>query len=288
MKDLYPSRYSTEVEITRRKDPVIHAGQGQENETPLTGEQLRSFEQNGFLFLDNFFQEEELEDMQQEIHHIQDEYDNKDAPEVLRESKGHDIRSVFAVHEQNELFKQVSLDRRLQNITQHLLGSDVYINQSRVNVKPPFEGKKFAWHSDFETWHVEDGMPRMRAVSVSVTLSDNYSFNGPLMFIPGSHRYFISCQGETTEGQEFGVPEHNSMTWLANHFGISVPTGPAGSVLLFDCNTMHGANGNITPFGQNDLFMVYNSVENKLVEPFSGNEPRPAFIAAREPELVLT
>lgn len=296
MKDLYPSRYSTEVEITRRKDPVIHAGQGQENETPLSSEQLKSFEQNGFLFLENFFSDEDLEQMQQEIHQIRDEYGNENKPEVVREPNSDEIRSVFAVHEHNELFKKVSLDRRLQDITQHLLGSDVYINQSRVNVKPPFQGKKFSWHSDFETWHVEDGMPRMRAVSVSVALTDNYSFNGPLMFIPGSHRYFISCQGEISknhckplpENQEFGVPEHNSMTWLANHFGISVPTGPAGSVLLFDCNTMHGSNGNITPFGQNNLFMVYNSVENKLVEPFSGAEPRPSYMAAREPELVLS
>lgn len=288
MKDLYPSRYSREVEITPRKDPVIHSDQGQENETLLSGEQLKSFEQNGFLLLENFFSAEELKRMQQESAHILAESHHEDAPQVIRDPNSDQIRSVFAVHEQNELFRKMSLDQRLQEMSQHLLGSEVYINQSRLNVKPPFEGEKFAWHSDFETWHVEDGMPHMRAVSVSIALTDNYSFNGPLMLIPGSHQYFISCQGETSPDQEFGVPEQYSMTWLANHFGISVPTGAAGSVLLLECNTMHGSNGNITPFGQNNLFMVYNSVENQLLDPFSGAGPRPNYMATRERELVLS
>ncbi|HET7522142.1 MAG TPA: ectoine hydroxylase [Bacillales bacterium] len=296
MRDLYPSRYSTEVQIMKRKDPVIHSQPGLENETPLSKEQLQTFEQNGYLFLENFFSDNELKDMQQEIHSIRENYRNTDIPEVIREPTNDEIRSVFAVHESNEFFKKVSSNSRILDIVQHLLGSDVYINQSRINYKPGFTGKEFYWHSDFETWHVEDGMPRMRAVSVSIALSDNYVFNGPLMLIPGSHQYFISCIGETPENhyksslkkQEFGVPDHDTMTWLANKFGIDVPTGPAGSVLLFECNTMHGSGGNITPFGRNNLFLVYNSVKNRLVEPFSGGEPRPEFIATRKSEPVLS
>ena len=53
-------------------------------------------------------------------------------------------------------------------IAEQILGSQVYIHQSRVNLKPGFKGKEFYWHSDFETWHIEDGMPRMRALSCSI------------------------------------------------------------------------------------------------------------------------
>lgn len=52
-----------------------------------------------------------------------------------------------------------------------ILGSEVYIHQSRVNYKPGYGGTGFYWHSDFETWHSEDGMPRMRALSVSIALT---------------------------------------------------------------------------------------------------------------------
>jgi ectoine hydroxylase len=44
---------------------------------------------------------------------------------------------------------------------------------------------------------------------------------------------------------------------------------------------MHGSNGNITPFARRNVFLVYNSVENALVEPFAAPGRRPEFIAAR-------
>jgi ectoine hydroxylase len=63
--------------------------------------------------------------------------------------------------------------------------------------------------------------------------------------------------------------------------GITSCTGKAGSVVFFDCNTMHGSNGNITPYPRSNLFFVYNSVDNQLEAPKSGLKPRPEFIAAR-------
>jgi len=55
----------------------------------------------------------------------------------------------------------------------------------------------------------------------------------------------------------------------------------AGSVLFFDCNLMHGSASNISPMPRRNLFMVYNSVENALVEPFSAPQRRPEHIASR-------
>lgn len=40
-------------------------------------------------------------------------------------------------------------------------------------------------------------MPRMRSLSCSIVLTDNNEFNGPLMLIPGSQKYFIPCVGRT-------------------------------------------------------------------------------------------
>ncbi|RKD75125.1 ectoine hydroxylase, partial [Sinobaca qinghaiensis] len=63
---------------------------------------------------------------------------------------------------------------------------------------------------------------------------------------------------------------------------IDRATGPAGSVLFFDCNTMHGSSGNISPYARSNVFFVFNSIENKLTHPFSGQSPRPEFLANRE------
>ena len=175
-------------------------------------------------------------------------------------------------------------------MARQILGSEVYVHQSRVNLKPGFDGKEFYWHSDFETWHVEDGMPRMRALSASIALTHNHPFNGPLMLIPGSHKTFIPCVGKTPDEhyrqslkkQEYGVPDQASLKRLTDRGGIVAPTGPAGSVLFFDCNTMHGSNSNISPFARSNVFFVYNSVENALTEPHCGLKPRPEHIATRE------
>lgn len=132
-------------------------------------------------------------------------------------------------------------------------------------------------------------MPRMRAVSASLLLTDNGAHNGPLMLMPGSHHRFIACAGETPDDnhtrslkkQEIGVPSQESLTELASEHGITAATGPAGTLVLFDCNTIHGSNGNITPFPRSNAFFVFNAVSNRLQAPFAGTKPRPDFLARR-------
>ncbi|MCP3031910.1 ectoine hydroxylase [Halobacillus sp. A1] len=291
MKDLYPSRQNNKPEIFERKDPVIHTDRSKDDQAPISTEQLDFYEKNGFLQIENFFSDEEVSNMQKGIFELQEDSDGVQSDKVIREPESDEIRSIFHVHEDDNYFKNIANDQRLLDLVNHLLGSDVYVHQSRINYKPGFTGKEFDWHSDFETWHVEDGMPRMRAVSLSIALSDNYTFNGPLMLIPGSQNYYVSCIGETPDDnykeslqkQKLGVPDHDSLRWLAEKGGgISVPTGKAGSITLFESNTMHGSNGNITPYSRNNLFMVYNSVENQLVKPYSGGKERPEFIAVRD------
>ncbi|MBW7460255.1 ectoine hydroxylase, partial [Paenibacillus sepulcri] len=211
------------------------------------------------------------------------------AEHVIREPGGTEVRSIFAVHEHNERFKELSANKRLTAIINELLGSQTYIHQSRINFKPGFTGKEFYWHSDFETWHVEDGMPSMRALSCSIALEDNFHFNGPLMVVPGSHKKFVSCVGQTPDDhfkqslrrQEYGVPDDGSLARLVGEGGIETIVGGIGSIVLFDCNIMHGSNSNITPLPRSNVFMVYNSVENALEKPYSGQAPRPNYIAAR-------
>jgi ectoine hydroxylase len=82
--------------------------------------------------------------------------------------------------------------------------------------------------------------------------------------------------------QKAGTPDNDSLSMLAGRHGIDVLAGPAGGAIMFDCNCMHGSNGNITPFARSNVFIVYNSVANTCVEPFAASRPRPEFIGARD------
>jgi ectoine hydroxylase len=220
------------------------------------------------------------------IRHLE-KYKNKE--EVIEEPYSKEIRSIFDIHKSDKILGNLTRNKKLVEIAKIFLGSDIYIHQSRINYKPGFRGKEFYWHSDFETWHAEDGMPKMRAVSCSITLDDNYEFNGPLMVIPGSHNYFVSCVGETPDDhykkslkqQEYGTPNSKILTDLVSQNGIDVPKGRAGSVLFFECNLIHGSNSNITPYPRTNVFFVFNSTENILKEPFYASKARPEYIANR-------
>ena len=210
--------------------------------------------------------------------------------QVISDPASGAIRSVFGMHELSEKFSRLTRDPRLLGMVRQLLGSEVYIHQSRINDKFGFQGSGFDWHSDFETWHAEDGMPRMRAVSASLMLTDNNEFNGPLMIIPGSHHHFVPCVGETPDTnwqsslkmQETGVPSQDVLATLAQRGGIQAPKGPAGSLLLFECNVLHASNSNMSPWPRSNLFFVYNSVENQLNEPYAARSRRPEFLGARK------
>jgi ectoine hydroxylase len=251
---------------------------------------VRGFAAKGYLFVESLFDAAEVRELNAELRGLATDPSLADREEIIREPGGNAVRSVFRVHKLRRAFEWLARDVRLLDVARQILGSDVYVHQSRANMKPGFTGKEFYWHSDFETWHVEDGMPRMRALSVSISLTENYDFNGPLMVMPGSHNVFVSCVGQTPEDhykeslrkQEYGVPDHDSLKRLADKGGIVAPTGPAGSAVFFDCNTMHGSNSNITPYPRSNVFFVYNSVENALQEPFCGLTPRPEHVATRE------
>ena len=287
MQDIYPSRHADMAEFLPRLDPVVHGAWNEQ--APITKEQAAQFDRDGYLVLEQLFSDEEVAFLQREAAKLLADPAALEDETVITEPGGKEVRSIFRIHAQNAVIGRLSADERLAGVAQFLLGDDVYIHQSRLNYKPGFQGKEFYWHSDFETWHVEDGMPRMRALSMSILLAENTPHNGPLMLIPGSHRSFLTCVGETPEDhyrsslkrQEYGVPDEDSLAELAHRHGIVAPTGKPGSVVIFDCNIMHGSNGNITPFPRANAFLVYNAVSNRLAAPFGVEKPRPEFIAAR-------
>ncbi|MEQ9407635.1 MAG: phytanoyl-CoA dioxygenase family protein [Fuerstiella sp.] len=283
--DPYYSRTSSRSETVDRADPVVWGSAA----GPLSNSETEQFRQQGFLFYPGLFSGHEVDELLAEAKHLAADWP-ADRAGLVREPDSDVVRSVFRLHRYSDLYRRIFRDERLVGRTRQLLNSDVYVHQSRINYKPALDGREFFWHSDFETWHVEDGMPRMRAVSVSIFLSESHEFNGPLMLIPGSQQSYVRCAGKTPDNhfeeslrrQRFGVPPAEVLEDMVARGGIVAPKGPAGSVVLFECNVMHGSSGNLSPTPRTNLFAVYNSVHNQLVSPFCDQPPRPDYLAERE------
>lgn len=285
--DLYPTRTGERTEVLDRRGPIAY---GSVEQGPLDAKSLQHYDDKGYLTIDELITPEELDTFRAELHRLANDPKVKDDDATIVEAKSNEVRSIFDIHRSNEIFAKIANDPRVVARAEQLLGSEVYIHQSRINYKPGFVGKEFSWHSDFETWHAEDGMAEPRAVSLSLSLTDNYSFNGPLMIMPGSHQRYISCVGGTPEDnykkslvmQGAGTPDPQTLSDFADEYGIDVLEGPAGGAVMFDSNCMHASNGNVTPYSRSNIFIVYNSVENACVEPFAAPNPRPEFVGSTD------
>lgn len=194
--DPYYSRLADRWELAERVDPVVWPDVAHAVTGPLDAAQVEAYARDGFLVRRGLFTADEVRAILDDAERMAAAAD-RSRDDVIIEPHSEAIRSLFRVHRDSPVVRRLCADPRLAGAARQLLGDDVYVHQSRINFKPAFEGKPFPWHSDFETWHQEDGMPRMRALSASILLTDNTEHNGPLMIVPGSHRRFVRCAGET-------------------------------------------------------------------------------------------
>ena len=172
--DRYPSRFGTQGQMKDRLDPVVW---GTPEQGSLSNSQLLFCEDNGYLNFDQLLAPDEVQACLAELQRLRGDEALKKTDEAVVEPGSRELRSLFAVHRSSEVLKALCEHPKLVAIARQLLGSDVYIHQSRINYKGGFRGKEFYWHSDFETWHVEDGVPAMRLLSCSIALTANTPYN---------------------------------------------------------------------------------------------------------------
>ena len=289
--DRYPTRVSGssgQPEFIYRNEPTVW---GSHSSAGMFGAQeLAAHERNGFVSVPDLLSPTEVAGFQAELDRLATDPVVRADQRTIIEKTAEEVRSIFEVHKISDAIATLAADERVGGRAQQILGSPVYLHQARINYKPGFTGGGFYWHSDFETWHAEDGMPQMRAVSVSISLTENRPQNGCLMIMSGSHKTFVPCVGETPgehyrsslREQEIGIPDQVSLSTLADRHEIVSVTGPAGAATFFDSNCMHGSSNNITPYSRSNIFLVFNSVDNALLEPFAAPKRRPTYIATRD------
>lgn len=270
--DRYPTRTDGDQDLIDRTDPSVwdFTGAGPIDRATVAGHHAK-----GYSVHHDLLSEAEVAACRDELARLATDPALTGDARTVRSDTG-EVRAIYAVHTLSELVDELVRDPRVLDRARQILGSDVSVYQSRIEYLPEFTGKGAYWHSPFETWHAEDGMPAPRALSVSIPLSGQ-EMTGELMAMPGSHRTFVPTPRESG-----GIPGKEHLKSLADAYGIERFTDAEGSVLMFDANLMQGSADNITPFPRTNIHVVYSSVENTLYEPFAGGDPRPSYIADRD------
>jgi ectoine hydroxylase len=227
----------------------------------LTTQQLATFDEQGYLFLPDLFSAEEIAVLRDEAEAIY----ATDREEVWRETTGAP-RTAFAAHTYNEAFRLLGAHPRLIEPVEQLLGEKLYMHQFKINAKAAFDGEVWQWHQDYGTWARDDGMPEPRAMNISVFLDEVMAINGPLMFIPKSHKQGTLAAGHDTATTSYPLwtLDKETVTRLVDAGGIVAPTGKPGSVLMFHGNLVHASPPNITPYPRKIVYLTLCAVSNHI------------------------
>ena len=229
----------------------------------ISDAQLKEFDTRGYLFMESLFTPDEVSVLKDAALNIYE----SDREEVWRESSGAP-RTAFAAHTYDEAHKRLGAHPRLIEPVKQLLGEDVYMHQYKINAKAAFDGEVWQWHQDYGTWARDDGMPEPRAMNISVFLDDVTAANGPLLFIPGSHKKGVVEAGHDLETTSYPLwtLDRESVRSLADEGGVVAPTGPAGSVLMFHGNLVHASPPNISPWNRVIVYLSLCAVSNHITK----------------------
>lgn len=236
--------------------------------------QLAQFDELGYVFLPNCFSAAEIDAMRNASREIFEQT----RPEIWRERDG-TPRTAFACHLYHEACNLMATDVRLVEPVEQLFDEPCYLHQFKINAKAAFTGEVWQWHQDFPTWHKDDGMPEARAMNIAVFLDDVLPVNGPLMFIPRSHKSGALEASHDTQTTSYPLwtLDQKTVSELVAKNGIVAPTGEAGGMLMFHANLVHGSSGNITPYPRRIVYLTLSALSNAIVRP-----TRPEFIAHRD------
>jgi ectoine hydroxylase-related dioxygenase (phytanoyl-CoA dioxygenase family) len=204
---------------------------------------LASYNENGWLVVEDVFDKEELDrargviaekvEQARGITAHTDLYDlepdhSPDAPRVRR---------IKTPHKHIPYFMDLARTPKLVAILKRLLGNEgVRLHGSKINMKSPAGGAPVEWHQDWAFYpHTNDD-----GLAVGVMLEDCTVENGAMLMIPGSHR-----------GPVF---DHHADGYFAGamdpaeaDLSRAVPcVGRAGSMSFHHVRTVHGSAENVS------------------------------------------
>ena len=246
----------------------------------LTPGQLAQFDRDGYLFFPGHFTPGETEALTRAVPAL---YASREAWNV-REKGSDAVRTNFAAHLVSEPFARLARHPRMVQPVMDLFGEAVYMHQFMINGKMAFEGDVWQWHQDYGTWLNDDLMPTERAMNVAVFLDDVDEFNGPLMFIPGSHKKGVveAKHDLATTSYPLWTIDDALIAQLVERAGgrnggIVAPKGPAGSMILFHSCLVHASTSNLSPWNRVSVYLSLCAVSNHI-----RRFKRPEYIAHRD------
>ncbi len=156
------------------------------------------------------------------------------------------VRRIKQPHKVHPAFDAVVRSGPVMEVLVALLGPDLRLQGSKLNMKAARYGSPVEWHQDWAFYpHTNDDM-----LAIGVMLDDMDLENGPLMVVPGSHKGPIwNHHGE--DGRFCGLVNPEDIE--AEAASAVALTGRAGSMSFHHVRALHGSAFNTSDRSRNLL-----------------------------------
>ena len=148
------------------------------------------------------------------------------------------VRRIKTPHNLHPIFWEMARSPKLTSILRSLLGPNVRLHGSKLNMKLPHCGAAVEWHQDWAFYpHTNDDI-----LAVGVMIDDVEPDNGPLLALPGSHR-IDKVWDHHQDGRFCGAMDPTATPDLDYSKAIAC-TGKSGSCSFHHVRLVHGSSQN--------------------------------------------
>ena len=261
----------------------------------LSIEQVKKYEKDGYIIIDNVIDKIILDKIQLAtdkivenaslINKSNDQYDLADNHSKNKPS----IRRIKQPQNFDNTFKELLFYPSVIDKVTSLLGNNFRLHNGKLNMKSPSAGDLVDWHQDWAFYpHSNDDV-----LAVGIMLDDMTLENGSVLFVPGSHK-----------GQ---VYNHHHNGYFAGAIDIKKNsidlsktvevTGKAGSITIHHARLLHASKPNnsnsmrrflLWEFAANDAWPLmginnYDDFNKKIISGNIINTPRLSNVPVRMP-----
>jgi ectoine hydroxylase len=166
------------------------------------------------------------------------------------------LRRVSAPVDQHPAFWEYVSQSVIGDIVADLVGPDVKFHHSKLNFKWARGGEEVKWHYDISFWPHTNYSP----LTVGTYLYDCGMDQGPLGVIPKSHLREPLYTQYDSAGRWVGCLSEADVATLPLEKAVYL-TGPAGSLTLHNCRTVHGSPRNGSDIGRPLLLYTLTSAD---------------------------
>ena len=244
----------------------------------LTQRQREGYFEDGFILLEKVVPEEWLDKLRsatQQLVESSRSVCKSDAVfdlEPDHTSEAPRLRRVSSPVDQDPVFWNYVSKSFLGDIVADLVGPEVTYHQSKLNFKWAKGGAEVKWHYDIPFWPHTNYSP----LTVGTYLYDCEMDQGPVGFLPGSHRWRMPSQYDD-DGRWIGCLRERDVAAI-DVGNAKYMVGPAGSLTIHNCRTLHGSPANTSDKGRPLLLYVLTSAD---AFPYTPNPiPSPKYDAA--------